>query len=127
MAAWPRLPALGSLRHQRARATPLARRRRNGFRVLQRDASAPFLSCYARGLFTEDGKYIYVNVGVGTPIRLVRPEISLFSLHRGDLGQGFGRRPSAWQSGFALLTFIQTFRIIANARARGLRVVAFRS
>lgn len=50
---------------------------------------------YARGLYSEDGKYIYVNVGVGmvgAPIRFVRPEISLFSLHRGDPEQGLRRR-----------------------------------
>jgi predicted MPP superfamily phosphohydrolase len=40
---------------------------------------------YARGLYQEGGKYLYVNVGVGmvgVPIRLVRPEIAFFSLHR---------------------------------------------
>jgi hypothetical protein len=53
---------------------------------------------YARGLYTEDAKHIYVNVGVGmvgAPIRLVRPEISLFSLHRGDPAHDSGRHPFA--------------------------------
>lgn len=39
------------------------------------------------GHYIEDGKQLYVNVGVGmvaTPIRLVRPEIALFTLHRGE-------------------------------------------
>lgn len=39
------------------------------------------------GHFIEDGKQLYVNVGVGmvgAPIRLVRPEISLFELRRGE-------------------------------------------
>jgi predicted MPP superfamily phosphohydrolase len=39
------------------------------------------------GHFIEDGKQLYVNVGVGmvgAPIRLVRPEIALFELHRGE-------------------------------------------
>lgn len=38
---------------------------------------------YARGLYTEHDKHLYVNVGVGmvgVPIRLVRPEIALFTL-----------------------------------------------
>ena len=38
---------------------------------------------YARGLYTEQDKHLYVNVGVGmvgVPIRLVRPEIALFTL-----------------------------------------------
>jgi len=40
---------------------------------------------YARGLYQEAGKYLYVNVGVGmvgVPIRLIRPEIALFTLRR---------------------------------------------
>lgn len=40
---------------------------------------------YVRGLFIEDGKQMYVNVGVGmvaVPIRIVRPEITLFTLQR---------------------------------------------
>lgn len=39
------------------------------------------------GHFIEEGKQLYVNVGVGmvgAPIRLVRPEISLFELRRGE-------------------------------------------
>jgi len=39
------------------------------------------------GHYIEDGKQLYVNVGVGmvgAPIRLVRPEIALFELHQGD-------------------------------------------
>ena len=39
------------------------------------------------GHYIEDGKQLYVNVGVGmvgTPIRLVRPEIALFELHQGE-------------------------------------------
>jgi predicted MPP superfamily phosphohydrolase len=39
------------------------------------------------GHYIEEGKQLYVNVGVGmvgTPIRLVRPEIALFELHRGE-------------------------------------------
>lgn len=38
---------------------------------------------YARGLYQEDGKQLYVNVGVGmigVPIRLVPPEITLITL-----------------------------------------------
>ena len=38
---------------------------------------------YVRGLFKEDGKHMYVNVGVGmvgVPIRIVRPEITLITL-----------------------------------------------
>jgi predicted MPP superfamily phosphohydrolase len=41
---------------------------------------------YARGLYQEDGKQLYVNVGVGmvgVPIRLVPPEITLITLLRG--------------------------------------------
>jgi predicted MPP superfamily phosphohydrolase len=41
---------------------------------------------YARGLYLEQDRYLYVNVGVGmvgVPIRLVRPEISLFTLTSG--------------------------------------------
>ncbi|MBP1679115.1 MAG: putative phosphohydrolase, superfamily [Bacteroidetes bacterium] len=41
---------------------------------------------YPRGLYLEQGRYLYVNVGVGmvgVPIRLVRPEISLFTLTSG--------------------------------------------
>jgi hypothetical protein len=41
---------------------------------------------YARGLYHEDGKQLYVNVGVGmvgVPIRLVPPEITLITLQRG--------------------------------------------
>lgn len=40
---------------------------------------------YVRGLFEEDGKHLYVNVGVGmvgVPIRIVRPEITLITLQR---------------------------------------------
>jgi uncharacterized protein len=40
---------------------------------------------YVRGFFKEDGKQMYVNVGVGmvaVPIRIVRPEITLFTLQR---------------------------------------------
>jgi predicted MPP superfamily phosphohydrolase len=40
---------------------------------------------YSMGHYMEDGKQLYVNVGVGmvgAPIRLVRPEITLFTLHR---------------------------------------------
>ncbi len=40
---------------------------------------------YVRGLFEEEGKQMYVNVGVGmvaVPIRIVRPEITLFTLKR---------------------------------------------
>ena len=40
---------------------------------------------YARGLYEEEGKKLYVNVGVGmvgAPIRLVRPEITLFTLRK---------------------------------------------
>jgi hypothetical protein len=40
---------------------------------------------YVRGLFKEDGKHLYVNVGVGmvgVPIRIVRPEITLITLQR---------------------------------------------
>jgi hypothetical protein len=39
------------------------------------------------GHFIEEGKQLYVNVGVGmvgAPIRLVRPEIALFELRRGE-------------------------------------------
>ncbi len=45
------------------------------------------LHTYARGLYHEEGKYNYVNVGVGmvgVPIRLVRPEIALLRLTRGS-------------------------------------------
>jgi len=41
---------------------------------------------YVRGLYKEDGKQLYVNVGVGmvgVPIRLVPPEITLITLERG--------------------------------------------
>jgi len=41
---------------------------------------------YAKGLYLEQDRYLYVNVGVGmvgVPIRLVRPEISLFTLTSG--------------------------------------------
>jgi predicted MPP superfamily phosphohydrolase len=41
---------------------------------------------YARGMYLEENRYLYVNVGVGmvgVPIRLVRPEISLFTLAAG--------------------------------------------
>jgi 16S rRNA G527 N7-methylase RsmG len=41
---------------------------------------------YPRGLYLEHDRYLYVNVGVGmvgVPIRLVRPEISLFTLASG--------------------------------------------
>ncbi|HTP12664.1 MAG TPA: metallophosphoesterase [Bacteroidota bacterium] len=40
---------------------------------------------YVRGLFNEEGRQMYVNVGVGmvaVPIRIVRPEITLFTLQR---------------------------------------------
>jgi len=40
---------------------------------------------YVRGLFVEEGKQMYVNVGVGmvaVPIRIVRPEITLITLQR---------------------------------------------
>jgi predicted MPP superfamily phosphohydrolase len=40
---------------------------------------------YVRGLFDEEGKQMYVNVGVGmvaVPIRIVRPEVTLFTLQR---------------------------------------------
>ncbi len=39
------------------------------------------------GHYIEEGKQLYVNVGVGmvgTPIRLVRPEIAVFELRRGE-------------------------------------------
>ena len=39
---------------------------------------------YAMGHYVEGGKHLYVNVGVGmvgVPIRMVKPEISLFTLH----------------------------------------------
>jgi predicted MPP superfamily phosphohydrolase len=42
---------------------------------------------YVRGLFREDGKQMYVNVGVGmvgVPIRIVRPEITLITLQRAE-------------------------------------------
>ncbi len=42
---------------------------------------------YVRGLFKEDGKQMYVNVGVGmvgVPIRIVRPEITLITLQRAE-------------------------------------------
>jgi hypothetical protein len=42
---------------------------------------------YPMGHFIEEGKQLYVNVGVGmvgTPIRLVRPEIDLFELRKGE-------------------------------------------
>ena len=45
---------------------------------------------YARGMYSEEGKYNYVNVGVGmvgVPIRLVRPEIALLTLTRGASGR----------------------------------------
>ncbi len=41
---------------------------------------------YARGLYLEQDRYLYVNVGVGmvgVPIRLVRPEISIFTFTSG--------------------------------------------
>jgi predicted MPP superfamily phosphohydrolase len=40
---------------------------------------------YVRGLFKEEGRQLYVNVGVGmvgVPIRIVRPEITLMTLQR---------------------------------------------
>lgn len=40
---------------------------------------------YVRGLFVEEGKQMYVNVGVGmvaVPIRIVRPEITFITLQR---------------------------------------------
>lgn len=40
---------------------------------------------YVRGLFKEEGKQLYVNVGVGmvgVPIRIVRPEITLITLRK---------------------------------------------
>jgi predicted MPP superfamily phosphohydrolase len=59
-----------------------------GFEILGVDFNPVYLiHKYARGLYQEQGKYVYVNVGVGmvgAPIRLVRPEISLFTLHRGN-------------------------------------------
>ncbi len=42
---------------------------------------------YVEGLYKEEGKQLYVNVGVGmvgVPIRLVPREITLLSLHRGE-------------------------------------------
>jgi uncharacterized protein len=42
---------------------------------------------YVRGLFKEDGKQMYVNVGVGmvgVPIRIVRPEITLITLRHAE-------------------------------------------
>lgn len=59
-----------------------------GIEILGVDLNPVYLlHRYARGLYREDGKYVYVNVGVGmvgAPIRFVRPEISLISLHRPD-------------------------------------------
>lgn len=46
---------------------------------------AYLLTKYVRGLYQEDGKQMYVNVGVGmvgVPIRIVRPEITLITLQR---------------------------------------------
>jgi len=43
---------------------------------------------YVRGLFNEDGRQMYVNVGVGmvgVPIRIVRPEITLITLQRTEV------------------------------------------
>lgn len=40
---------------------------------------------YAKGLYSDGSKQLYVNVGVGmvgVPIRLVRPEIARFTLHK---------------------------------------------
>ena len=40
---------------------------------------------YAMGLYSQDNTHLYVNVGVGmvgVPIRLVRPEITMFTLKR---------------------------------------------
>jgi predicted MPP superfamily phosphohydrolase len=40
---------------------------------------------YPKGLYIEDNKQLYVNVGVGTfglPIRTINPEITLFTLSR---------------------------------------------
>ncbi|MGB2869422.1 MAG: metallophosphoesterase [Bacteroidota bacterium] len=40
---------------------------------------------YAKGLYIEDGKQLYVNVGVGVvgaPVRFIPPEITLITLHR---------------------------------------------
>ena len=39
---------------------------------------------YAKGLYVEEGKQLYVNVGVGTvgvPVRWIKPEITLITLH----------------------------------------------
>jgi uncharacterized protein len=44
---------------------------------------AYLITKYVRGLFNEEGKQMYVNVGVGmvgVPIRIVRPEITLITL-----------------------------------------------
>ena len=69
-----------------------------GIEVLGVDLNPVYLlHRYARGLYSEDGKYVYVNVGVGmvgAPIRFVRPEISLIILHRGDQAGASGVRPS---------------------------------
>ena len=46
---------------------------------------AYLLTRYVRGLYKEEGKQMYVNVGVGmvgVPIRIVRPEITLITLQR---------------------------------------------
>jgi predicted MPP superfamily phosphohydrolase len=43
-----------------------------------------FFHQYVSGLFEEEGKQLYVNVGVGMvgmPVRLVLPELSFFELH----------------------------------------------
>lgn len=43
---------------------------------------------YAMGLYTEEKKHLYVNVGVGmvgVPIRMVRPEITMFTLRRSPI------------------------------------------
>jgi uncharacterized protein len=46
---------------------------------------AYLITKYVRGLFKEEGRQMYVNVGVGmvaVPIRIVRPEITLITLQR---------------------------------------------
>ena len=53
---------------------------------------------YARGLYREEGKALYVNVGVGmvgVPIRFVRPEIAVFTLRSGKGGVEPGERAAA--------------------------------
>jgi predicted MPP superfamily phosphohydrolase len=41
---------------------------------------------YVKGLFVEEGKQLYVNVGVGVvgaPVRTIPPEITLLTLEKG--------------------------------------------